>query len=57
MPGPIAPVARLIEEFSKLPGIGQKTAQRLTYHVLRGPTGDARSLAGALIGVKEGVGY
>lgn len=57
MPGPIAPVARLIEEFSKLPGIGQKTAQRLTYHVLRGPTGDARSLAGALIGVKDGVGY
>ena len=57
MPGPIAPVARLIEEFSKLPGIGQKTAQRLTYHVLRVPAADARGLASALIAVKEEVGY
>jgi recombination protein RecR len=55
--GLIAPVARLIEEFSKLPGIGTKTAQRLTYHVLRASTDDARSLAGALIGIKEGVDY
>ena len=36
----IAPVARLIEEFSKLPGVGTKTAQRLTYHVLRASTDD-----------------
>jgi recombination protein RecR len=55
--GLIAPVARLIEEFSKLPGIGTKTAQRLTYHVLRSSTDDARSLAGALIGIKAGVAY
>ena len=33
----IEPVARLIESFSRLPGIGPKTAQRLTYHLLRAP--------------------
>ena len=57
MPGPIAPVARLIEEFSKLPGIGQKTAQRLTYHALRAPADEARALAAALVAVKEQVAY
>src|ERR671921_1282428 len=57
MAGPIAPVARLIEEFSKLPGIGTKTAQRLTYHVLRASTDDARSLAAALVAIKEEVDY
>jgi recombination protein RecR len=53
----IAPVARLIEEFSKLPGIGRKTAQRLTYHVLRAPEADARALAAAIVAVKEEVAY
>jgi recombination protein RecR len=53
----IAPVARLIEEFSKLPGVGTKTAQRLTYHVLRASTDDARALAAALVGIKEQVAY
>ena len=57
MAGLIAPVARLIEEFSKLPGVGTKTAQRLTYHVLRASTDDARALATALIGIKENVAY
>lgn len=57
MAGLIAPVARLIEEFSKLPGIGTKTAQRLTYHVLRASTDDARSLAAALVAIKEDVAY
>ena len=57
MAGLIAPVARMIEEFSKLPGIGTKTAQRLTYHVLRASTDDARSLAAALISIKEDVAY
>ena len=57
MAGLIAPVARLIEEFSKLPGIGTKTAQRLTYHVLRGSTDDARALSAALVAIKEEVGY
>ena len=57
MAGLIAPVARLIEEFSKLPGVGQKTAQRLTYHMLRTPADEARSLAEALVAVKEQVAY
>ncbi|MBA4170553.1 MAG: recombination protein RecR, partial [Chloroflexi bacterium] len=57
MAGLIAPVARLIEEFSKLPGVGTKTAQRLTYHVLRASTDDARSLAAALVSIKEDVAY
>ena len=57
MAGLIAPVARLIEEFSKLPGVGTKTAQRLTYHVLRASTDDARALAAALVGIKEQVAY
>ncbi len=57
MAGLIAPVARLIEEFSRLPGIGQKTAQRLAYHVLRTQADEARALAAALVAVKEEVAY
>jgi recombination protein RecR len=53
----IAPVARLIEAFNRLPGVGPKTAQRLTYHVLRSPTDEARALAEALVAVKERVAY
>ncbi len=47
------PVSRLIEEFHKLPGIGPKSAARLTYHLLRMPEDQARSLAEAIIAVKE----
>jgi recombination protein RecR len=47
------PVARLIDEFSKLPGIGPKTAQRLTYFLLRAPGEQARALAEALVRMKE----
>ncbi|HEX9006316.1 MAG TPA: recombination protein RecR, partial [Bacteroidota bacterium] len=47
------PVARLIEEFSRLPGIGPKTAQRLTFFLLRGSREDAAGLAEAIIGMKE----
>jgi recombination protein RecR len=57
MAGLIAPVARLIEAFNRLPGVGPKTAQRLTYHVLRSPTDEARALAEALIAAKEQVAY
>ncbi len=57
MAGLIAPVARLIEEFSRLPGVGQKTAQRLAYHVLRAPADEARALATALVAIKEEVAY
>ncbi|MCL0069857.1 recombination mediator RecR [Dehalococcoidia bacterium] len=47
------PVSRLIEEFHKLPGIGPKSAARLTYHLLRMPEDQARSLAEAIVAVKE----
>ncbi|MFH1485147.1 MAG: recombination mediator RecR [Chloroflexota bacterium] len=52
---PVAPVARLIEEFHKLPGIGPKSAQRLTYYLLRMPEAQARALAEAIQAVKERV--
>jgi recombination protein RecR len=51
----IEPVARLIESFARLPGIGPKTAQRLTYHLLREPEAEARTLAAALIAVRDQV--
>jgi len=51
----IEPVARLIESFSRLPGIGPKTAQRLTYHLLRAPDAEARALAAALVAVRDQV--
>jgi len=51
----IEPVARLIEAFNRLPGVGPKTAQRLTYHLLRAPEAEARSLAQALVDVREQV--
>jgi recombination protein RecR len=51
----IEPVARLIESFARLPGVGPKTAQRLTFHILRAPDGEARTLAAALIAVRDQV--
>ena len=51
----IEPVARLVEAFARLPGIGPKTAQRLTYHLLRAPDAEARTLARALIAVRDEV--
>ena len=47
------PISRLIEEFNKLPGIGPKTAQRLAYHLLKGPPERSRDLADAVLGIKE----
>jgi recombination protein RecR len=47
------PVARLIEELHKLPGIGPKSAQRLAYFLLRTPEEEARALAEAILAVKE----
>ena len=51
----IEPVAKLIEAVNRLPGIGPKTAQRLTYHLLRAPDAEARALASALVAVREEV--
>ncbi len=50
-----APVTALIEEFAKLPGIGPKTAQRLTFFILRSPADQAKRLAEALVRVKESI--
>src|SRR5262249_18565935 len=50
-----APVTALIEEFAKLPGIGPKTAQRLTFFILRNPADQARRLAEAIVRVKESI--
>ncbi len=47
------PVARLIDEFHKLPGIGPKSAQRLTYYLIRMPEEEARSLAESILAVKD----
>lgn len=47
------PIARLIEELSRLPGIGPKTAQRLTFYLLRAPAQQARALAEAIRELKE----
>ena len=50
-----APVTKLIDEFSRLPGIGPKTASRLTFYLLRNPADRARSLAEALAELHEKV--
>jgi recombination protein RecR len=52
-PSTAAPVARLIEAFHKLPGIGPKSAQRLAYYLLRVPESEARALAEAVVELKE----
>lgn len=52
-----ASIAKLIEEFTKLPGIGRKTAQRLAFHVINLPKNDAHSLADAIVKAKESVKY
>jgi len=47
----------LVEEFSKMPGIGSKSAQRLAFYILRSGKGDAEALAKAIIKVKESVRF
>ncbi|MFB3829935.1 MAG: recombination mediator RecR [Bryobacteraceae bacterium] len=56
MPDLAEPLARLITEFKRLPGIGQKSAQRLAFHVLRASREDAEMLARALLDVKDKLG-
>lgn len=51
-----APIQRLIAELGKLPGIGQRTAQRLAFHILRATDEDAFALADAIREVKQQVG-
>jgi recombination protein RecR len=51
------PIQRLVAEFSKLPGIGARTAQRLAFHVLKSADGDAVALSEAIREVKEKIGF
>ena len=50
------PVQRLVTELSKLPGVGNRTAQRLAFHLLRATAEDANALAEAIVEVKERIG-
>ncbi len=56
MPDFAEPLARLIQEFKRLPGVGQKSAQRLAFHVLRGSREDAERLSQAVLDVKDKLG-
>lgn len=53
----VEPVARLIDEFSRLPGIGPKTASRLVFYLLRAPEEQAESLADALRELRERITF
>ena len=53
MKGLAQPIARLVEELKRLPGIGQKTATRLAFHLLRQPREDVERLAQALVAARE----
>ncbi|CAH2215296.1 recombination mediator RecR [Tepidibacter aestuarii] len=51
------PISRLIEEFSKLPGVGKKTAQRLAFHVINMNMIDVEKLSEALVNAKKQIKY
>ena len=51
------PVARLIDALQRLPGIGPKTAQRLTFYMLKRPADEVRELGDALLAVKEKISH
>ena len=56
MPDFAEPLTRLITEFKRLPGIGQKSAQRIAFHILRAGREEAEHLAQALLDVKDKLG-
>jgi recombination protein RecR len=56
MPDFAEPLARLIAEFKRLPGIGQKSAQRMAFHVMRSAREDAGRLTQAILDVKDKLG-
>jgi recombination protein RecR len=51
------PVARLIDEFKRLPGVGSKSAQRLAFYILRRPKEDVDNFVASLLEVKEKIGF
>jgi recombination protein RecR len=56
MPELAEPLARLIQECKRLPGIGQKSAQRIAFHLLRASREDAENLAQAILDIKDKLG-
>lgn len=56
MPDFAEPLARVVDEFRRLPGIGQKSAQRIAFHLLRASNDDALRLAQAVVDMKERLG-
>jgi recombination protein RecR len=52
-----SPIARLVQQLAKLPGIGEKTAARLAFHILRAAPEDAAALAAAINDVKEKIRF
>jgi recombination protein RecR len=52
-----SPIARLVQQLGKLPGIGEKTAARLAFHILRASPEDAAALAAAIIDVKQKIRF
>ena len=53
----VSPLQNLIDEFQKLPGIGNKTAQRLAYHVMNLPKEKAEKFANAIVEAKQRISY
>ena len=53
----LEPIARMVAQLSRLPGIGQKSAQRLAYHIIGMPLEDVRELAGALYQGRKAIRY
>ena len=51
------PIARLVQQLAKLPGIGEKTAARLAFHLLRAPAEDAAALAAAIVEVRQRIRF
>ena len=54
---PVQSVARLIEEFHRLPGVGPRSAQKLAYHLIRAPKEDSRALAEAILHMVDNVRF
>jgi recombination protein RecR len=52
-----SPIARLVQQLGKLPGIGEKTAARLAFHILRAAPEDATALAAAIVDVKQKIRF
>src|SRR3954447_18973664 len=52
-----SPIARLVQQLAKLPGIGEKTAARLAFHILRAAPEEASALAAAIMDVKQKIRF